>query len=264
MLIDSDSAQIGARVLAWWLANQCDLTEAFAKGEDVYKIMASAIYSKASTEITKEERFVGKTTILGSGYGMGAKKFQAQLKGFGVEISEQKASRIIAVYRGTYSLITELWRQGQAAIEAMAGNQSVPFCNGAVVVHGRDGILMPNSMFQRYPNLRKVLDEQGKEQYMYDACRGVNKIYGGKLVENIWLGRLGPYVVSTTGDAIRETHTRYKEIHAYVSDYQVNDWRALADSHWEFPPSTQELIICDPEEGITAREVKALTNWLRA
>ena len=67
--------------------------------------MASAIYSKASTEITKEERFVGKTTILGYGYGMGAKKFQRQLKGFGVEISEQEASHIIAVYRGTYSLI---------------------------------------------------------------------------------------------------------------------------------------------------------------
>ena len=115
--------------------------------------MASAIYSKASTEIAKEERFVGRTTILGSGYGMGAKKFQAQLKGFGVELSEQEASHIIAVYRGTYSLIPEFWRQGQAAIEAMAGNQSVPFGSGAVVVHCRDGILMPNSMFQRYSNL---------------------------------------------------------------------------------------------------------------
>ncbi len=78
------------------------------------------------------------------------------------------------------------------------------------------------------------------------------------------LGRLGPCVVGTTGDAIRETHARYKEIHAYVSDYHVNDWRALDDSHWEFPPSTPELIICDPEEGITAREVKALTDWLQA
>ncbi len=84
--------------------------------------MASAVYSKARTKIAKEERFVGKTTILGSGYGMDAKKFQAQLKGFGVEISEQETSHIIAVYRGTYSLIPESWRQGQAAIEAIAGN----------------------------------------------------------------------------------------------------------------------------------------------
>lgn len=63
-VIDADSSQIEARVLAW-LSGQNDLVEAFAKGEDVYKIMASAIYNKDVLEITKEERFVGKTTILG-------------------------------------------------------------------------------------------------------------------------------------------------------------------------------------------------------
>ena len=63
-LIDADSAQIEARVLAW-LAGQDDLVEAFAKGEDVYKKMASAIYNKPEEEIDKTERFVGKTTILG-------------------------------------------------------------------------------------------------------------------------------------------------------------------------------------------------------
>ena len=77
-IIDADSAQIEARVLAW-LAEQDDLTEAFAKGEDVYKKMASRIYDVPEEDITKEQRFVGKTTILGAGYGIGALKFQAQL-----------------------------------------------------------------------------------------------------------------------------------------------------------------------------------------
>jgi len=63
-IIDADSAQIEARVLAW-LAGQTDLIEGFANKEDVYKKMASAIYDKPESEITKEERFVGKTTILG-------------------------------------------------------------------------------------------------------------------------------------------------------------------------------------------------------
>ena len=187
VIIDSDSAQIEARVLAW-LAGQNDLTEAFRNGDDVYKIMASAIYSKASAEITKEERFVGKTTILGSGYGMGAKKFQAQLKSFNVQISEQEASHIIGVYRRTYSLIPELWNQGQAAIEAMASNQAVPYGNGCVAVSGVDGILMPNGLYQRYPKLRKVTNEEGKEEFVYDSRKGVNKIYGGKLTENICQG----------------------------------------------------------------------------
>ena len=64
LLIDCDSSQIEARTLAW-LAGQQDLVEAFDKGEDVYKIMASSIYGKPVDTITEQERFVGKTTILG-------------------------------------------------------------------------------------------------------------------------------------------------------------------------------------------------------
>lgn len=187
VIIDSDSAQIEARVLAW-LAGQTDLTEAFRDGKDVYKLMASAIYGKPVEEISKEERFVGKTTILGSGYGMGAVKFQAQLKTFGTEINEGEAKHIVDVYRSTYPMIPKLWERGGEAIEAMANNQSVPFGNGCVAVSGKQGILMPNGLYQRYPNLRLMLDDNGKHQYMYDAKRGLNKIYGGKLVENICQG----------------------------------------------------------------------------
>ena len=187
VLIDSDSAQIEARVLAW-LAGQTDLVEAFRNGEDVYKIMASAIYAKSVDEVTKEERFVGKTTILGSGYGMGAAKFKAQLKTFGVEVSDGEAAHIVETYRSTYPKVPELWRQGQAAIESMAANQTSPYGNGCVAVNGSEGILMPNGLYQRYPNLRKVLDDAGKSQFVYDYRKSVSKIYGGKLTENICQG----------------------------------------------------------------------------
>jgi DNA polymerase len=183
VIIDSDSSQIEARMLAW-LSGQDDLVEAFAKGEDVYKIMASAIYAKNESDITKEERFVGKTTILGAGYGMGAKKFGAQLKTFGMEIEEGEAIRIINVYRQTYPSITGLWTQGKHTVEAMAKNQNTPFGNGCVEVHGDLGILLPNGLYQRYPNLRKIKAADG-DQYVYDSRRGAVKIYGGKLVENI-------------------------------------------------------------------------------
>ena len=187
VIIDADSAQIEARVLAW-LAGQNDLTEAFKNGEDVYKLMASAIYSKDVKEITKEERFVGKTTILGSGYGMGASKFQTQLKTFGTEINEGEAKHIVDVYRSTYPMIPQLWNQASNVIEAMAYNQSVPFGNGCISVAGTQGILMPNGLYQKYPNLRLMLDDNCRNQYVYSAKRGINKIYGGKLVENICQG----------------------------------------------------------------------------
>jgi DNA polymerase len=186
VVIDCDSSQIEARVLAWF-AGQTDLVEAFANGEDVYKIMASAIYSKAREEISAQERFVGKTTILGAGYGMGGTKFQAQLKTFGVQVSEPESATIIKTYRDTYPYIPELWFQGSKAIAALAAGQTARWGNGCIEIH-KAGILMPNGLYQRYPNLRKMVDPQGKVQYIYDSRKGPVKLYGGKLTENICQG----------------------------------------------------------------------------
>jgi DNA polymerase len=186
MMIDCDSSQIEARTVAW-LAGQNDLVEAFDKGEDVYKIMASAIYGKDVEEISKDERFVGKTTILGAGYGMGAQKFQVQLKTFGVEIEADEANRIIQVYRKTYDKIPELWKQAQKCVEAIVDKKASTF--GAVDAVKFDpiegGFLLPSGLWQRYDGLERVYDTEGKVQYQYKTRKGAVKIYGGKVVENL-------------------------------------------------------------------------------
>jgi DNA polymerase len=186
VIIDCDSAQIEARTLAW-LAGQDDLVEAFENGEDVYKIMASAIYNKRAEEVTKEERFVGKTTILGAGYGMGAIKFSAQLKTFGTTIGEQESKHIIETYRKTYPKIVDLWRQSQKCLSAIVSGSASSF--GAVDAVKFDatekGFQLPSDLWQRYDTLEKIFDADGKEQFQYKTRKGMVKIYGGKVVENI-------------------------------------------------------------------------------
>ena len=61
-IINCDSSQIEARVLAW-LAGQDDVTKQFARGEDVYSIFASKIYKRDITKADPTERFVGKTCL---------------------------------------------------------------------------------------------------------------------------------------------------------------------------------------------------------
>ena len=56
-LIDADSSQIEARVLAW-LSEQEDLVNQFANGEDVYVKIASSIYAVPEDQVTKDQRFV--------------------------------------------------------------------------------------------------------------------------------------------------------------------------------------------------------------
>jgi DNA polymerase len=187
--IDCDLSQIEARTLAW-LAGADELVEAFDRGDDVYKLMASAIYDKHEDEITKEERFVGKTTILGAGYGMGAVKFRTQLKNFGVELEPEECDRIIKVYRGTYPEIPKLWRAAGKALDRIMNDQVSSFGRPDIlIVEGKKGIRLPNELHVKYPNLRHEADEDGRIEKVYDTRKGKTilptRIYGGKVIENV-------------------------------------------------------------------------------
>lgn len=183
-IIDADSAQIEARVLAW-LAEHDELVEDFREGRDVYKKMASSIYNKHVDEITKDERFVGKTTILGAGYGMGALKFQAQLKTFGFNMELDEARRVIDVYRRANNDIAMLWREAQLAIERLSrGEAAVLGRNGVLqVLPEESAIRLPSGLLMRYDDLQYTETEKGLE-YHYKTRKGRTRIYGGKVIEN--------------------------------------------------------------------------------
>jgi DNA polymerase len=180
VLIDADSSQIEARIVAW-LSGQHDLVDAFERKEDVYKIMASSIYNKAEAEITDGERFVGKTTILGAGYGMGSTKFGVQLRTFGVEIADEEAVRIVQVYRDTYPHIPLLWKQANSSLEALRTKKTAQVGNQAqALTLTEHGFLLPSGLYLNYKDL-----QEGEDGYTYASRRGRIKIYGGKVVENL-------------------------------------------------------------------------------
>jgi len=184
-LIQADSAQIEARVLAW-LAQQEDLVLAFTRGEDVYKKMAAVIYTKEEGEITDQERFVGKSVILGCGYGMGADKFRAQLQGFGTELSEKEAKRIVSVYRETNENIVELWKEAQNCLMHMyQGYESTLGRAGVLeVVPNLTAIKLPSELMMYYTDLTADDTDKGV-QFSYKTREGYIKLYGGKVTENV-------------------------------------------------------------------------------
>jgi len=180
VLIDADSSQIEARIVAW-LSGQNDLVTAFERQEDVYKIMASAIYGKNESEIEASERFVGKTTILGAGYGMGHNKFGIQLKTFGVEIADEEAARIISIYRQTYPHIPRLWKEANSSLDALRQGKTTTVGHQPQALSVTEsGFLLPSGLHLNYADL-----QEGDDGYTYKSRRGRIKIYGGKVVENV-------------------------------------------------------------------------------
>ncbi len=200
VLIACDSSQIEARMVAW-VAEQHDLVGAFAEKRDVYSEFASEVYGRTVTKADKIERFVGKTCILGLGYGMGAEKFRRTLEigqgGVSVKITIEEAERIVRLYRQKNHRIVALWQKCGSALGGILARQSgvISKC----VTYDEQGIRLPNGLYIRYPALRA---NASNYEYIGDARQyrkavkdrvltgeaddiSWTKIYGGKATENI-------------------------------------------------------------------------------
>ena len=186
VVIDCDSAQIEARVLAW-LAGQDDLVQAFRDKQDVYKLMATKIYGIAVGDVDKTQRQVGKTVVLGAGYGVGHVKLQGFLKNqAGVEVTLEEAKRIIDTYRSASYKIAEFWKAaGEALNDLTQGYTSTIDAIGLIKVVPGKGLTLPNGLHIQYPNLRKITNDEGKTEMVYTSKGLPVRIYGGKVVENI-------------------------------------------------------------------------------
>ena len=126
-----------------------------------------------------------------------------------------------------------------------------------------DGVLHTMSDQEYRPFNRLPLIEELKDIAAFEVVISSSWRFHFELASiKARLGRLSDCVVGTTGEAIQDRHARYLEIAAYASDYQLKDWRALDDAHWEFPEGVEQLIACDPKLGVTEREVRLLRDWL--
>ena len=251
MIVEADSAQIEARVLAW-LAEQEDLVSAFTNREDVYKKMAAKIYNVPEDAVTKEQRFVGKTTILGAGYGMGAAKFQAQLKTFGADIEAIEAQRIIGIYRGANHMISKLWKDANNSIKYMASGNRLQFGRYGVLEVVAGGVRLPSGLIMRYDDLRGEQSAQGVE-YSYKTRRGRTRIYGGKVIENVCQG-IARCII---GEQMLKIAKRYRvvltvhdSIACCVPYYEVDDCKAYVEECMRWTPEWAKGLPVDCEAGV--------------
>jgi len=254
-LIDCDSSQIEARVLAWW-AGQDDLIEAFANKEDVYIKMASRIYNIPEDQVTKDQRFVGKTTILGCGYGMGADRFKDQLKNFGVEVSRDESARIIRIYRDANGEITKLWRDAGRLIQELSNKNSVMIGVPPVVepIALLQAIQLPSNLLMRYADLKVgKSEEDGRAEFTYKSRRSRTRIYGGKLVENVCQAVARCIIAEQMvhiAKYYRVVMTVHDSIVCCVKDKEVKDAQEYIESCMRWVPAWAKGMPLDCESGV--------------
>ena len=191
-MVVQDSGQIEARVNGW-LWGQDDLLDAFraadkGTGRDAYCNFADHVYGREITKADSMERFVGKVCVLGLGYQMGAAKFQLTLAkgalgGPPVYFPLDQCKTIVNTYRRQNHKIQTGWGICKQIIEDMAAGRKGSF---GPINWEYETVWLPNGMALKYPNLRKsVSEDNGWDEWSYQAKDMRKKIYGGLLTENI-------------------------------------------------------------------------------
>ena len=193
-LLICDYNAIEARCIAW-AAYETKLLREFDTGSDPYRNLAAQIYNKPSEEITGEERFHGKSAILGGCYGMGAKRFRQQCKDMGVEIGEDFAEKVIKTYRTNYPRIPRFWYAMQdAAITACSqpGNTTQAGRIRFKYVNPWLQMVLPSNRRLWYRNPKIKIEETpfGRKPILYIEQLAQShqwqetSIWGGVLTEN--------------------------------------------------------------------------------
>jgi uracil-DNA glycosylase family 4 len=103
VIVETDMSQAEARIVALF-ARDSKLLQLFADKADIHKLTASWIFGIPVTDITKELRFIGKTTRHAGNYDMGKHRLmelvntEAKRQGLEVNLSEFRAGKILDAF----------------------------------------------------------------------------------------------------------------------------------------------------------------------
>jgi DNA polymerase len=279
MLIACDSAQIEARVVAW-VAQQNDLLDAFREKRDVYSEFATEVYGRKVTKADKIERFVGKTCVLGLGYGMGAEKFKATLAigqaGLRVNIELDEARRIVQLYRSKNHKIAAFWNRCNTALTHLVSKRDFALVEHTPTIELiDDGIKLPNGLAIRYPLLTNAndgyayaADARVYREAVKDRVLGKDlntdkfiRVYGGKVTENL-VQALARIVVAEQMIKIGERYKVVLQVHDEVvilcDKEEVDEAKAYMLEVMSTPPTwAPDLpVACEADHGENYGECK--------
>lgn len=152
IFVDVDFSSIENRV-GVYLAGQKDKVEMFRQGLDEYKTFGStSLFHVPYDEVTKDQRQIAKSAVLGCMFGQGAKGLVEYAKSMGTLMSLEQSQNAVDNYRAAYPRVKALWSTCEfAAIEAVQ-NPGSPIAAGSKLVLKFDG----RALWMRLPSGRLI------------------------------------------------------------------------------------------------------------
>ena len=187
-IVAADLSNIELR-LGLWLAGQEDKLDLIRQGKDLYIDVATSIYNKSYEELEalgkkSVERTCGKVVSLSSIYGTGPVKLQETLRLQGkIKVTGKFTEQASYLYRGTYRNVVHVWNEGKEVLDALYQHTNYGSYLKVLVVTA-EGMVKPNGLVLKYPDLRVDVDYQGRAGYTYEQKRGArDRVYGSKVMQ---------------------------------------------------------------------------------
>ncbi len=142
--------------LTFWVAGHEEGLKAIRDGRKIYEEMASATFNIPLEKVTKEsiERFVGKESVLGCGYGMGPPKFHKNCHQKGVpQVTEEMARKAVYTYRKVHWPVPQAWKNIEnTVIDAIKHPGSTHVCHKVLIFCEGDflKIRLPSGRYLHY------------------------------------------------------------------------------------------------------------------
>lgn len=191
--LDADYAAIEARITCW-LAGQADALQEYRDGVDRYVGMASIIYRVPPERVNKHpQRFVGKSAILGCGFGMGPPKFrESAKKQGGYDMPTGLEFTAVKGWRDKHKKVVNFWYDMERGAKNAILHKGKIFKVGAFIqflvkdVEGMPFLLMrlPSGRKLAYPKPRLCNDRIAFFGNVKGVVWGDISTWGGSLVEN--------------------------------------------------------------------------------
>lgn len=238
----ADFAQVEARGVAW-LCGENKMLDAFRKGRDLYREFAAIMFSCTLEEVTKDQRHVAKSAVLGCGYSLGADKFRVYAANNGANLVAAgiTAEEVIAKFRDTYTRIAgwkpnaaESFRVGgvwkeleKAAKDCVVERVPTSACRIRFHIDTNADLVctLPSDREIRYTNARIEdivppycytlgLPLIPKATIVYDSEFCSKSLYGGLITENVTQAMCRDLMVS----AMLELEAQGMRVVAHVHD----------------------------------------------
>ena len=240
-LVVADWSAIEARVNPWLSGKGDEKLAIFASGEDVYKVNASATFGVSVSQVTKDQRQIGKVQELACGFAGGVGAFAAMGRVYGVALPESDARRMVDAWRRANPWSVPYWQDLESAYTRAMRNKGKEFSAGRVT-YLFDGLhlwyVLPSGRILCYPYARLESEGVTYAKASWKPAADAKewpraRLWKGLACENI--------TQAVANDLLRHSLRQLDDVVLHVHDEIVIE-TATPD------PEALRLVMCTPPE----------------